>query len=89
MMIPGYYMLSMAGLDLTDSTAQDIAGSHDLTAYAFASGKPVYMYGVEGYSPIPVTITAGDSGAYALAFLTYTATVATTDKVTVVDLLGT
>lgn len=88
-MTPGYYMLDMGGLDLTDSTAQDIAGSHDRTADAFTSGKPVYMYGVDGYTPIHVTIAAGDSGAYALAFLTYTATVATTDKVTVVDLLDT
>lgn len=88
-MTPGYCMLSMEGLDLTDSTAQDIANSHLRTGIAKTTGKPVYIYGVEGYGPIPAVVSDGSSNAYVLTFLTYTATVATTDKVTVVDLLDT
>lgn len=88
-MTPGYYMLDLEGLDLTDSTAQDISNSSLKAGIAKASGKPVYIYGVEGYGPIPAVVSDGSSGAYVLTFLTYTATVATTDKVTVVDLLDT
>lgn len=88
-MMPGYCMLDLEGLDLSDSTAQDIANSHLKTGIAKATGKPVYIYGVDGYAPIPATITAGDSGAYVLVFLTYTALVASTNKVTVTDLLDT
>ena len=88
-MMPGYYMLELEGLDLSDSTAQDIANSHLKKGTAKATGKPVYIYGVDGYAPIPATITAGDSGAYVLVFLTYTALVASTNKVTVTDLLDT
>lgn len=88
-MKPGYYMLYLGGLDLTDSTAQDIPDSSALAGIARSSGKPVFIYGVEGYGPIPATVSDGASGAYVLTFLTYTATVATTDKVTVADLLDT
>ena len=88
-MTPGYCMLSMDGLDLTDATAQDIPNSSLRTGIAKASGKPVYIYGVDGYGPIPAVVSDGSSGAYILTFLTYTATVATTNKVTVVDLLDT
>lgn len=82
-------MLDLAGLDLTDSSAQDIPNSSLRAGIAQACGKPVYIYGVEGYGPIPAVVSSGSSGAYVLTFLTYTATVATTDKVTVADLLAT
>lgn len=88
-MTPGYVMLSLPGLDLTDATAQTITGSHARTAAAASSGKPVWLYGVDGYGPIPVTISAGASGAYVMSFLTYTASIATTGAVTVTNLLGT
>lgn len=88
-MNPGYIMLDLGGLDLAKSTAQDIPNSNLRAAIAQASGKPVFIYGVDGYGPIPAVVSSGSSGAFVLTFLTYTATVATTDKVTVTDLLDT
>lgn len=88
-MLGGYYMLELSGLDLTKSVAQTITGSYAGAKNALASGKPVWLYGVDGYGPIPATASAGASNAVVLSFLTYTASVATTSAVTVTDLLDT
>ncbi len=82
----GYLMLELPGLDLTETDPQTITGSYAITKAAAAAGKPVWIYGVDGYTPIPATISEGASSAYVISFLTYTATVATTSAITVVDL---
>lgn len=83
----GYLMLELPGLDLTETDPQTIAGSYAVTKAAALAGKPVWLYGVDGYStPIPATISEGASSSYIISFLTYTATVATTSAVTVDDL---
>ena len=83
----GYLMLELPGLDLTETGPQTIAGSYAVTKAAALAGKPIWLYGVEGFStPIPAAISEGASSAYIISFLTYTATVATTSAVTVDDL---
>ena len=88
----GYIMVDCAGLDLNDSTTQEIAGLYKRSKAAMATGKPVFVTNcVMSASPCtPVSVVAwdeGDNGIVATGHV-LRVTITKNDKVTVVKLVS-
>lgn len=61
---PGYIMVDCGGLDLNDSTEQEISGLYIRAKMAIATGKPCYAINcsMSGMPCTPVSVVAWDQG---------------------------
>lgn len=89
----GYIMVDCGGLDLNDSTEQEITGLYDRAKAALATGKPCYATNcVMSDMPCsPVSVVAwdqGDDGIIATGHVLRIA-IAADDGVTVTNLVAT
>lgn len=57
----GYAMIDCSGLDLSGSKVT-IAGIYESLDKAVKANKPITAYNIEGYTPVEVVATVGDSG---------------------------
>lgn len=89
----GYIMVDCGGLDLNDSTEQEIVGLYDRAKEALATGKPCYATNcnMSGMPCSPVSVVAwdqGDDGIIATGHVLRIA-IAADDGVTVTNLVAT
>lgn len=89
----GYIMVDCGGLDLNDSTEQEITGLYDRAKEALATGKPCYAANcvMSGMPCTPVSVVAwdqGDDGIIATGHVLRIA-IAADDGVTVTNLVAT
>lgn len=89
----GYIMVDCGGLDLNDSTEQEITGLYDRAKEALATGKPCYATNcfMSNMPCSPVSVVAwdqGDDGIIATGHVLRIA-IAADDGVTVTNLVAT
>lgn len=89
----GYIMVDCGGLDLNDSTEQEITGLYDRAKEALATGKPCYATNcfMSDMPCSPVSVVAwdqGDDGIIATGHVLRIA-IAADDGVTVTNLVAT
>lgn len=89
----GYIMVDCGGLDLNDSTEQEITGLYDRAKEALATGKPCYAVNcyMSAMPCSPVSVVAwdqGDDGIIATGHV-LRITIAADDGVTVTNLVAT
>lgn len=88
----GYIMVDCGGLDLNDSTEQEIAGLYNRAKAALATGKPCYATNcVMSDMPCsPVSVVAWDQGADGIIATghVFRVTIASDDGVTVTNLVA-
>ena len=86
----GYFMLNVAGIDLSASKKETVAGIHAKVAKAYATGKPVICYGiVNGSAKVaPVNVTLEPSStSYVITINTTTVTIDNADGITIASLI--
>lgn len=87
----GYIMIDCGGLNLLSESSQTIAGLYSKVSKAISRNKPVYLYNCKygaGVSTSPIQAFGYvNSGSYVLTTSIYQITVASTDAVTISDLL--
>lgn len=89
---PGYIMVDCGGLDLNDSTEQEITGLYARAKEAIATGKPCYAVNcvMSDMPCTPVSVVAwdqGDDGIIATGHV-LRITIAADDGVTVTNLVA-
>ena len=87
----GYVLVDCTGLDLNDSTTQNIKGLYKKAKEAIASGKPCYACGCDlsGMPCTPVSVAAWVQGEDVIATgHVFRVTIEKDDDVTVVNLVA-
>lgn len=83
-MNPGYIMVDVTGLDVSDSEAQTIPGIYGRFEEAMVTNKPICIFGATNgdskISPAFITVTEGTGVGFTLG--SFTALVTSDDKVT-------
>ena len=89
---PGYIMVDCGGLDLNDSTEQEIVGLYNRAKEAIATGKPCYAVNcvMSDMPCTPVSVVAWDQGADGIIATGHVLriTIAADDGVTVTNLVA-
>ena len=88
----GYILVDCGGLDLNDSTTQEIEGLYERAKAAIATGKPVLVTNcvMSDFPCTPVSVVAwdeGDGGIVATGHV-LRVTITADDEVTVVNLVS-
>lgn len=87
----GYIMVDCTGLELNDSTEQNVPGIYERASAALATGKPVYATNCEmngGYcSPVSVAAWQEDAHTIIATGHVFRVTIEDDDDVTVTNLV--